>query len=225
MYEFFSKLLEAYGKSKNPVEILIILISGILVGFLINLDKISDFLERFSDRKLRTTRKLIQEQASTGMVSEVLQESMNAITFELVHGIKANRYLRDAIIDLCESSRGRLNYSDFRKVAGFLGIGKYGNIEIQKFNLINRWASYLFFPVGFTLWILISCLWVLLLYSSEIDLRLRILAFGETLPLLIPMVFWNSQYGIVRAIDKIQHEIDRRKPRQQVKKSNASVWR
>lgn len=79
-----------------------VIVSILFIALLFKIREIYDFWDNLSKRKLTVPKDLVGEQGVTGKTREVLQEKINAESFRRATGIKAEKHLIEAIINLYE---------------------------------------------------------------------------------------------------------------------------
>jgi hypothetical protein len=210
MFESLWNLLNATTKTKSILELLIISALGLFFVFWYKLEIIPDLLDKFSSRELTRLRELVKEEVTTGKIPGVLQDKIDLLSFKYAHKINAEKYLREAMIDIHESAKGRLRYFEIKTAKRFLSVGEDGKIEVKKFNKFDRFTYKCSSLFSFILWLMVIFVWIGLIVPPHQEFLFEIAVFLETLGLLFIAIQVGSIDGAVSAANKIRCEIDRR---------------
>ena len=119
-------------------------IISLLIALIFNLKDVYTFLNQLYSQKLSTLQALLEEKGASGKTKDLLQEQINCIAFKYATGIKAERKLREEIINLHEKANGRLTYLDLRRAYRYLCLDKYGSLKIRKIQKLDwgvHWLS------------------------------------------------------------------------------------
>lgn len=170
MFETITKLIQ---EGKNPLVIAV----SIIFALIFNIKNSYDFLDSFSKRKLTVLKDFVGEKGVTGSTKEVVQEELNSILFQYATGMKVDKRLRERIIDLHESTSGRLTYVDFQRARSFLEVRQDGTLGVRKFTLLDKGGYYLCYVASWFFWFVTAMAVVMLIFFPINELRLQLAIF------------------------------------------------
>ncbi len=186
---------------------------AIFIGFFLllipNVKPIYDIFDAFPKRKLTVLQDFVGEKGATGRTRKVIQEEFDSIGFWYATGIKAERRLREAIINLHELTDGRLKYVDIKRSRSFLSIMQDGTLKVRKFTRLDDFI-YLFSFIGSKLLFSFAILALSILIFFPINnpgIRLALLL--QVVLLFILAIFYHLQSLPLSAARKIKDEISK----------------
>lgn len=202
-------MLETIVKLVNEGKDISVIVAIIILGSLFNIEKISDFLDKYTNKELMILKNLFGEKVATGKIQAILQDKIDSIIFRHLTGISAEKYLREAIINLHELAGGRLKYIHFKHSLVFLRIDDNDMLRVRNFKWFevgyywfNRGASFLFFCLALIGFI------VIIFYSDfSKNSFLQISSLLDVLILFSSAIFLYSQTLPLEAARKIKNEI------------------
>lgn len=200
MLETIMKLI-AEGKAPWVIAV------SILVAFIFKIKTFYDLLDSFSKRKLTVLKDFIGEKSVTGSTKEVVQEELNSIIFQYATGMKVDKRLRERIIDLYESTNGRLTYVDFQRYHLFLRVRQDGSLGVREFTLLDKGIHYFYHAASWFFWFLTALLVVILIFFPINELRFQLAIFLYAPLFFISALFALSQTFPLSTARKIKDEI------------------
>lgn len=185
------------------------LIATLFLTILSNLKAIYDLWDVASRRKisrLKEIKDFFGENSITEKSKVILREKINSMIFEIITGIKADKYLRERVMALYENSKGRLSYDDFRKARFFLEIKDDGSLEIRNIRIPDRAAHYFNRVVSLLYFLMGSLLLIVSILATNLIGRLILILCASFIFALA--LFTMSQSGSLPAAEKIKGEIE-----------------
>lgn len=159
-----------------------------------------------SKRKLTFLKDLLKEGGVTGKIREIVQEEVNSNVFWETHKIIADKHLRQAIINLDESTDGRLKYIDFQKALSFLSIRQDRTLKVRKFTSSDKLKHLVFCVISF-IYLSFAALSLIIFFFplNNPGIQLALLLMASLFFILA--CFFKSQTFPLQAARKIKNEI------------------
>ena len=212
METFLSSVIDLIPEDA-PLEIVFLfLLIASLIYALSQANIIYDFINRFSKKELTNLKELLADENISEEAKIALKEKINLIAYQRRTGIKINNiYMQKQIVDYYRLTRGRLRYSDFKRVFALLKIDDNDILIIRNPNIYEKIAHIYWIFLSFVIFVLIGLLSIAFLYSSAISIQQKIFLLLLIVCLIGILFIFAGLASLIPTAKKIENEIRRNK--------------
>ena len=134
--ELIKNIFESIQKGNYFIAVVLVILITI-----IRLKEIINFYYEFKQYKIRNLRNLYNEDIDQSM-KKMLQNYINNEIFYQLTGIRAEKFLRDKIVETYEKAQGLITYKDLKSAQRFLVIDD-GELKVKVtiFDKIDKWFN------------------------------------------------------------------------------------